>query len=142
MRIVTFIIICLLALACVNNKSNSADSPKEEGIAKFEILQDFHNFGDLKAGETVAFSFEIKNTGNTGLLIKKLETDCGCIDVEYPKEKINPDDSAYIEVIFNSAGEVGRVYKTITVFTNAEEEGSLAISATVKNELINLYSKN
>ena len=141
MRKLLIIVILFVTIACTHNQAKSTKSSTEGGIAKFEFLQDFHNFGNLQAGETVAFSFEFKNSGNSKLLIEQIKTDCGCIQVEYPKEKIEPGESAYIEIIFNSAGETGRIYKSITVYSNTEvKETTLAIAATVENELINLYT--
>ncbi|MGQ8335157.1 DUF1573 domain-containing protein [Sunxiuqinia sp. A32] len=144
MKSILSILLLGVLLSCSSKQSKQeqqkkADSP--DGIAKFEFQQEMHNFGDLQAGEVVAFSFSFKNTGDAYLLIEKIESDCGCLNIEYPKEKIMPQETGYIEVVFNTAGEVGRVYKTIKLFTNAGQK-ELAITATVENKILNLYSKN
>ncbi len=142
MKNVLIILILFIYTGCQTNTTNKNKADKKEGTAKIELHQDFHNFGNLQAGETVAFSFKIKNSGNASLFIEKVETDCGCIKVEYPEEAIAPGKSDFMEVIFNSAGETGKVYKSITIFSNAEnKEIKLAVAASVKNKMINLYSK-
>ncbi len=143
MKNVLIILILVSFLSCQTKTGKQNNTDQKVGVAKIEVVQDFHNFGNLQAGETVAFSFKIKNIGNTSLFIEKIETDCGCIHAEYPKEAIEAGESDFIEIVFNSAGETGRIYKSISIFSNAEnKEIKLAIAATVNNEMINLYSKN
>jgi hypothetical protein len=142
-----FILILILAffLGCSNRAEKPAVEPnKNTGYSDFVFLEEFHNFGSLQAGETVSYSFCFKNTGTKGINVENAETDCGCITVDYPKEKILSGDSAYVDVIFNSAGETGKMYKEITIFMNAghKKKVKLAIAALVKNELINIYSAN
>lgn len=144
MKTIGPIILLLLAFACQNATQKKQESSSEnQGVPKFAFLQEFHNFGTLQAGEIVAYSFQFTNTGDADLMIEKAESDCGCITVEFPREAIQPGKAGNVEVIFNSAGEVGKVYKEIILFSNVEQkETKLAIAATVQNELINIYSKN
>lgn len=140
---VLFILAIAVFSGC-NSPSEKTDvnANRNNGTASFVFLEEFHNFGALQAGEIVSYGFCLKNTGTAGIKIEKTETDCGCITVGYPQLEIMAGDSAYVDVIFNSAGETGNVYKEITVFTNAGRKAKLAIAAQVKNELINIYSAN
>ncbi len=138
-----FMAILLVFTGCVNQAERPADQPDENTKAvKFVFQEEFHNFGTLEAGEVVAYSFCVKNAGTKVLKIENAESDCGCITAEYPREEIIPGDSAYVEIIFNSAGETGKVYKEITIATNAADKNGtkLAIAAYVKNELLNIYN--
>lgn len=125
-------------------EKRAVDPGKNTGTAGFAFLEEFHNFGSLQAGEIVSYSFCLKNTGTGRISVENVESDCGCITVDYSKEEIQSGDSAYVDVIFNSAGETGRVYKEISVSVNAgrKETVKLAIAALIKNELINIYSEN
>ncbi len=143
----SFIVILTLSFffACSNRTERpAARSNKNTGSPAFVFLEEFHNFGSLQTGEIVSYSFCFKNTGASGIKVENTETDCGCITVDYPKEEILSGDSAYIDVIFNSAGETGKVYKEITISMNdgIKKKVKLAIAALVKNELINIYSEN
>jgi len=142
-----FIVILTLSFlfgSCSRTEKPAAESQKNTESPAFVFPEEFHNFGSLQAGEIVSYSFCFKNTGPSGINVENTETDCGCITVDYPKEEILSGDSAYIDVIFNSAGEAGKVYKEVTISMNADgkKKIKLAIAALVKNELINIYSEN
>ena len=135
----------LLVLAgCQSKNSKPSDkTTTNSGTPEFEFQEEFYNFGSLQAGEVVAYSFQFTNLGDGALIIDKIESDCGCITSHFSEEPIDPGTSDFIEVVFNSAGETGRIYKEIMVYANTQPAISkLAIAATVENEIINLYSKN
>jgi len=144
MKNITAIAMLLVLVSCQNKNSQPSDkTTTNSGTPKFEFQEEFYNFGGLQAGEVAAYSFRFKNSGNGPLIIDKIESDCGCVTVHFPQKPIAPGKSDFIEVVFNSAGETGRVYKEIIVFANTlPPTTKLAIAATVNNELINLYSKN
>lgn len=143
MKYLPFILILTVLIGCSNRTDHASGEPDKNTVsAKFVFQEEFHNFGTLQAGEVVAYSFCFKNTGITALKIKNAKSDCGCMTVEYPKEEIIPGDSAYVDVIFNSAGETGKIYKEIMITTGAGNKTTLAVAADVKNDLINIYSIN
>lgn len=118
---------------------NEINSEKAGAMAKFEIKEEFHNFGTLQDGEIVSYAFWYKNTGNTALKISGSETDCGCIQIAVPEVDLMQGDSAYVEVMYNSAGDVGRIIKTVTLFANVEKKKiQFHIAADVKNKWIEL----
>ncbi|HBL77878.1 MAG: hypothetical protein A2W90_01775 [Bacteroidetes bacterium GWF2_42_66] len=128
-------------LACNNHeKRQNISVPEKTGAwAMFEIRKEFHNFGTLHDGEIVSYPFWFKNPGEAPLKITGTDTDCGCIQLSVPEYGIAPGDSAYIEVTYNSAGDVGKVIKTITVFANIKEKKiQFHIAADVKNKWIEL----
>lgn len=133
----------LFLVAC-QHQSGKQDVKKQEeqspkGPAKFAIHKDFHNFGTLHEGEIVSFSFWLKSTGESDLRVLKTETDCRCLQVEFPEKGIMPGDSAYFEVIYHSAGDIGKQLKTVRMFTNAEKEiAELHVAANVLSEWIDL----
>lgn len=137
----SYILVIVVAFSCSQAKKQAPSSEKEkvEGLAKFVNQEEFHNFGDLQDGEVVSYSFWFKNQGDATLKITGSETDCGCIQLTVPEKDIMPGDSAYIDVMYNSAGDVGQVLKTVTLFTNADKkEIKLYIQANVKNKWIDL----
>lgn len=144
MKKIAAILLLSIGISCQNtNKKEAEKSQKNEGTPKFEFQEEFHNFGSLEAGEVVAFSFQFTNIGDGTLVIQKVETDCGCTEVHFPKKGIAPGGSDFIEVVFNSAGETGNTYKEVQVFANTTNGvKKLSIAAKVKNDIINLHSKN
>lgn len=122
-------------------KAEPGKSSQESGTAKFVFSEEIHNFGSLKAGEVVSFTFVFRNEGTKTLTITDVDSGCGCTEVNIPEKNIAPGQEGRIEVVYNSAGEVGRELKTIVLFSNAETpEKRLFIKANVTNEAIEIYS--
>ena len=122
-------------------KTESATASPESGVAKFDFSEEIHNFGSLKAGEVVSFTFVFKNSGTKTLTITDVDSGCGCTEVNIPEKNILPGKEGQIEVIYNSAGEVGKELKTITLFSNADpSKKQIFIRANVTNEVIKIYS--
>ncbi len=122
-------------------KPTTEKEQNENGIAKFVFSEEIHNFGSLNAGEVVSFTFVFRNEGTKTLRITGVDSGCGCMEVNLPEKNIAPGNEGQIEVIYNSAGEVGRQLKTVTLFSNADEDKKqIFIKANVTNELIKLYS--
>jgi hypothetical protein len=124
-----------------NPNAGTAEKSDESGVAKFVFSEEIHNFGSLKAGEIVSFTFTFRNEGTKTLTITGVDSGCGCTEVKIAEKSISPGKEGQIEVIYNSAGEVGRQLKVITFFSNAEKpEQQIFIKANVTNDIIELNS--
>lgn len=131
----------LFSCAPPNSKPGTTEKSDESGVAKFVFSEEIHNFGSVKAGEIVVFSFVFKNEGTKTLTITGVDSGCGCTEVNIPSKSVAPGKEGIIEVMYNSAGEVGNQLKTITIFSNAETpRKEIYIRANVSNEIIELYS--
>jgi hypothetical protein len=112
-----------------NGSTNQVD-PNATSIA-FE--KTIHDFGTLKEGASVSYTFEFKNTGNKPLLISNAKGSCGCTVPRWPKEAIAPGASGEIEVTFNSRGKHGKQHKSVTLTANTDPANTrLYIKADVK----------
>ncbi|WP_276090684.1 DUF1573 domain-containing protein [Pedobacter sp. JY14-1] len=96
-----------------------ADSLHKDGpVLNFETER--YDFGKIKKGELVSYSFKFKNTGAKPLIIKEAIATCGCTVPEPPKDPILPGKSSELKVVFHSEGKpVGAVNKPINVISNA-----------------------
>jgi hypothetical protein len=122
-------------------KATPITKSDESGVAKFVFSEEIHNFGSLNAGEIVTYTFIFKNEGTKTLTISGVDSGCGCTEVKIANKSIAPGAEGQIEVIYNSAGEVGRQLKTITILSNAEKpEKQLFIKANVTNDIIEINS--
>ncbi len=79
-----------------------------------------HQFGDMKQGEKVSWTYSFKNTGNADLVIASAVGSCGCTVPHYPKGTIHAGDTGTIDVTFDSEGKQGKVLKSVTVVTNCQ----------------------
>jgi len=122
-------------------KPGTTEKSNESGTAKFVFSEEIHNFGSLNAGEIVSYTFIFRNEGTKTLNITGVDSGCGCTEVKIANKNVAPGQEGQIEVIYNSAGEVGRQLKTITLFSNAEKpEKKLFIKADVTNDIIEINS--
>ena len=106
---------------------------------RVEWIKKTWDFGNITQGETVTHTFYFKNTGTQNLLIKNVETGCGCTTADYDKAPVRPGKEGKIEIAFNSEGRYGKQYKEIRIFANIpEKQVILSFTATVKelNQII------
>ena len=80
------------------------------------------DYGDINKGENGAKSFTFKNTGDQPLVLKNVETTCGCTIADYPKSPIAPGQTGTVKVNYDTE-RVGAFSKTITVHSNAKDSG-------------------
>jgi len=137
-----FSLLLLPAYTCKNKnsadqKNRAPSSIGKNGAAKIEFQSEMHNFGTLKAGETVSYSFLFKNNGNNSLRIKEVLRSCDCISVKYQDTDVKPGESSEIEVVLNTSGEWGNLLKPMEVRTVDGEKKILTVTAYIEEEQIN-----
>jgi hypothetical protein len=135
-------ILFLLAGNCQNRnssgKKNSLSVQTEKnGEAKIDFRSEMHNFGTLKAGEIVSYSFLFRNIGNKPLKISEITRSCDCINIKYKESPVKPGEESEIEVTLNTSGEWGNVLKTLEIRTQGGEKKTLTIMAYIEDEQIN-----
>ena len=141
--ILTIVVFLTIAQSCGNRRSrenkvaeqNNPIEKKEPG--KIVFNKEIHNFGTLKDGEIVSFSFVFRNTGGRAFQITKAEKSCGCIEIKYDTQPVSPGDSSFIELVFNTAGEWGNQLKGATIETSEGERKELQIGAYIENKQFN-----
>lgn len=80
-----------------------------------------HDFGAIKeVNGVVAYRFEFVNDGNAPILIKNVESSCGCTSPEWSKQPVLPGKTGYVKAIFDPKDRPGHFEKTITVSSNAK----------------------
>jgi hypothetical protein len=146
--ILFFIVVLGLFTACNNQTQNRlkpslvTKTGKKKSPGKIEFTKEIHNFGTLKDGETVVYSFKLKNTGGEPFHLTKVEPTCGCLSVQYSKNEIESQDSSIIDVIFHTEGEWGNQFKTVSIETSVGEAKTLTIGAYVENKNFNIDLNN
>jgi len=107
---------------------------KETSMPDIEFSEDLWNFGTVIHGDKVTHVFEVKNLGETVLIINRVRPSCGCTAALLSSSQVSPGGSAQIEVTFNSSGFKGKVNKYIYVESNDPDEPrkKLTITAVVE----------
>jgi hypothetical protein len=84
-----------------------------------QIIDSVYNFGKVTDGEKVEYNYRFKNSGKNPLIITAASASCGCTVPEKPDAPIQPGETGFLKVVFNSKGRVGEVHKEVTVVSNA-----------------------
>lgn len=79
-------------------------------------------------------SFEFTNVGNEPLIIKNVQSSCGCTVPSKPTEPILPGKTGKIDVKYNM--NPGPIRKTITVESNAVNVDEGRVALKIKGEVL------
>jgi hypothetical protein len=85
---------------------------KAEDVVKFGV--ETHDFGKIKQGTPVTYSFEIINISDKPIVVENSWASCGCTTPEKIVDPIMPGKSAKLKVDYNAAA-VGVFNKDVYV---------------------------
>lgn len=147
--VILFLLVSNISFFACNNRPTAIVKPsasdlsgKKKGLGKIDFTEEMHNFGTLKEGEIVSYSFQFKNNGTAPFRLTKVEPTCGCLTVQYDKTEVANQATSVIEVIFHSDGEWGNQIKTVSIETSAGETKTIIIGAYVENKNFNIDLNN
>ena len=83
-----------------------ATTPAQEGPSPNDVMKvntEKHDFGKIKQGTPVSYSFELKNTSSKPLVVENSYASCGCTTPEKIVEPILPGATAKLKVQYNAA---------------------------------------
>ena len=72
----------------IRNELTAGEPVDTVNTARIVFDTPVYDFGEVKEGEKVSYSFEFENIGNKSLVIKDARSTCGCTIPEKPKEVI------------------------------------------------------
>jgi hypothetical protein len=130
MRAIIFILLAACASSFAFGQSNEV---RQEG-AQLAWEKSNYDFGDIKQGERVEYTFHFSNVGTEPLMITNVTTQCGCTAPKgWPRDPIAPGDHGELTLVFDSSGKVGRVNKVATVMSNASNKdgGQVLLSGNI-----------
>jgi hypothetical protein len=83
---------------------------------QFEKVE--HDFGTIKEGEKVSYTYKFTNTGEAPLIIQSAQPTCGCTVSDYTKDPIPVGGTGFVTANFDSNARTGVQNKTVTVTAN------------------------
>jgi hypothetical protein len=113
-----------VTVATSNNETTTttgANTEASKELAVISFKETTFDFGTIKQGDKVNFTFEFKNEGKVPLVVSDVKPSCGCTTPDWTKTPIAPGESGKIDVEFNSSGKSGIQVKNVTVFANIAE---------------------
>lgn len=102
-------------------------------IPRIYFYNNQHDFGNLKEGQKVEFTFKFRNSGKKNLEIKDIKTSCGCTAALVSNKMLKPGEEGTLKVELDTTNREGKVRREVTVISNDPEEPNkiLTIFATV-----------
>lgn len=101
------------------NAAPAAAETKPEGpLPEFKFERVEYDFGAIKEGEKVAYTYKFTNTGQAPLIVQSVQPSCGCTAPDWSKEPIPVGGSGFVKVEFDSNGKQGIQNKVVTVNAN------------------------
>lgn len=96
----------------------AADEKPDGPLPVLEFETTDHDFGTIKEGQKVSYTYKFKNTGQSPLIIQSAQPSCGCTVPEWSKEPVPVGGTGYVKADFDSNGKPNVQNKTITVTAN------------------------
>ncbi len=90
--------------------------------AKIQFANTLHEFGRVKSGEPVRYTYIFTNIGDEVLSIKSVQPQCGCTAAGEWTKEVAPGKTGQIPIQFNSTGYNGPVFKQVTVTCNVSNQ--------------------
>ena len=94
--------------ATVTTSTNSAG-------AKIQFATPVYDFGRMRAGEPIKYTFVFTNTGCGLLVINSVQPQCGCTTAGEWTRQVEPGNTGSIPIQVNTLGYNGPVIKQVTV---------------------------
>jgi hypothetical protein len=101
---------------------------------KIYFPQSEYNFGKVKEGKVVEYTFKFANKGNAPLVIQGVKTSCGCTAALLSSKNIEPGQEGTLKVELDTKNRNGKLSRTITIASNDSQQPSkiLTISADIE----------
>src|SRR6266404_1685036 len=99
----------------------------EPGGPKIEFSTNVYDFGRVKSGELVKYTYYFTNTGDALLELSDVHPSCGCTAAGEYTKKVEAGQSGQIPIQFNSANFNGQVVKTVTVTSNDKQKPTVVL---------------
>lgn len=89
-----------------------------------EIKDSIRHYYAIKQGEVLTMNFQVRNTGIHPLVIKEIQTSCGCIITDDDSKIFIPvNGNRTIQLKYNSTKNIGLVSHTIWIYGNIIDKG-------------------
>src|ERR1044071_6042624 len=87
----------------------AAETKPEGHLPSFKFERMEYDFGQIREGDKVVYSYKFQNTGEAPLIIQSVQPTCGCTAPDWSKEPLPVGGSGFVKVEFDSNGkQIGR----------------------------------
>ncbi len=129
--VIAVFLLSIISTSC--NTGNTKDTG-DNSNPSINFENTVHDFGTIPFEGDGRCYFNFTNDSEQPLVVNTVRTSCGCTRPQWPKEPVQPGESARIGITYNTRIE-GKFHKSITVFSNAENSPTkLFVKGTVENK--------
>lgn len=94
---------------------------------KIQFATPVHDFGQIKGGEIVKYTYVFTNTGGATLEVSNVHASCGCTTAGEWTRQVQPGQTGSIPIQFDSGNFSGQVGKSITVTCNDPSQPTVTL---------------
>ena len=111
---------CVCGLACM---ATLGSCRKNIGMTTVAVADSVRHYYPILAGDVLTLSYELENTGDQPLIIRDIQTSCGCIVPELDTRMLLPGKQVRLLFKYESAKNIGYVEHTIRIYGNIKPNG-------------------
>lgn len=139
------VMVSFVAVACGRTAQQTGGGDKTSAAVPSRIIElsdsllqtgavnDTIDLGRMYEGEVIRRDLAIRNEGKAPFLLLEVRTSCGCTQVDFYKQPIQPDELVPFSFEFDSRGFNGYQLKHITIRTSL---GSQPYTLVVTGEVV------
>jgi hypothetical protein len=101
------LVVIILGIAVLGYLKAIPGAENQENLPVIEITPKDFDFGEIQYGDTVNYTFQVKNTGQAVLEIKRVATSCSCTTAKIDKEELKPGETTGLLVTYDSGAMSG-----------------------------------
>lgn len=76
------------------------------------------SFGTVSEGEVAVSGFSVENKTSKAIVVTQVTTDCGCLQIDAPKQPITPSGHGVFGLRYDSATKQGQQIASVRIHTN------------------------
>ncbi len=107
---------------------------------EFKFEKETIDYGKISKGADGERVFIFTNIGTQPLIIKNVQSSCGCTVPEKPEKPIMPGEKGQIKVSYDT-NRVGGFSKAITIFSNAKNAQKVIKIKGIVNKAVSLQKE-
>lgn len=90
--------------------------------AEFFCSNRTYKFPVTKEGAIIQHTYKVYNKGKAPFQLLNYDVECSCTSVDIEKEQLQPGDSSFITVTFNTEGRVFYQDRVVKLFTSIRKK--------------------
>jgi hypothetical protein len=109
------------------NVIDSNDVKEKLSAPMLSFTETQHDFGKVKEGQVVDYTFKFKNTGKRVLEVKNVSTSCGCTVALISSKILKPGEEGTLRVELDTKDREGKMNRNVTIQSNDPKEPTKAL---------------